>query len=56
MKDGLYRVVTSFFVAGFVVRNGQLAECAPILRKKLEGFHLSRKPHYYLTIAQFLSP
>jgi len=32
MRDGLYRVVTPHFVAGFVVRDGCVCECAPILR------------------------
>ena len=35
MKDGLYRVTTSYLCAGFVVVDGQVSECAPILRKKL---------------------
>ena len=35
MIDGLYRVVTPHFVAAFVVRDGKVAECAPILRKRL---------------------
>jgi hypothetical protein len=34
VKDGLYRVVTHFCVAGFVIHNGQLTSCAPILRKQ----------------------
>lgn len=43
MQDGLYQVKTSYLCAGFVVRNGRLAECAPILRKKI---------HYWKTIAR----
>lgn len=35
MKDGLYRVVTPVFVAGFVMLNGRCIACAPILRKRL---------------------
>lgn len=37
MKDGLYRVVTAYFVAGFIVEDGRVrsSDCAPILRKKL---------------------
>ena len=35
MKDGLYRVVTSYLCAGFVVENGAVVRCAPILRKRL---------------------
>jgi len=33
--DGLYQVTTKFFCAGFVVENGQVTACAPILRKRL---------------------
>lgn len=36
MLDGLYRVTTAYFVAGFVITNGSVSACAPILRKKLE--------------------
>jgi len=36
MIDGLYRVVTRYFVAGFVVENGKVVRCAPILRKNLD--------------------
>ena len=32
MKDGLYRVVTRYYVAGFVVTNGRITRCAPILK------------------------
>jgi hypothetical protein len=35
MKDGLYRVTTSYLCAGFVIEEGKVTECAPILRKKL---------------------
>ena len=35
MIDGLYRVTTGYLCAGFVIRTGKLAECAPILRKKI---------------------
>lgn len=35
MKDGLYRVVTPHLCAGFVVKNGKVVACAPILRKRL---------------------
>ena len=34
MRDGLYRVETSYFVAGFVIENGKPTVIAPILRKK----------------------
>jgi len=33
MKDGLYRVETDFLCAGFVVKNGAVVLCAPVLRK-----------------------
>jgi hypothetical protein len=42
MRDGLYRVETSYLCAGFVVRGGQVTECAPILRRKLK---------YWMTVA-----
>lgn len=32
MSDGLYRVVTSYLCAGFVVHDGKMVRCAPILR------------------------
>ena len=35
MRDGLYRVVTPYFCAGFVVEGGKVTRCAPILRRKL---------------------
>lgn len=35
MKDGLYRVTTSYLCAGFVIENGRVTMCAPILRRKL---------------------
>jgi hypothetical protein len=47
MKDGLYRVITPYAVAGFVITNGQLVECAPILRKRFS---------YFKTIAKFICP
>jgi hypothetical protein len=33
MSDGLYRVVTNYLCAGFVIEHGTLVQCAPILRK-----------------------
>lgn len=33
MKDGTYRVTTPRFVAGFVIADGKLVACAPILAK-----------------------
>lgn len=35
LKDGLYAVVTDTWVAGFVIENGRVTMCAPILRKRL---------------------
>lgn len=35
MRDGLYRVVTSYFVAGFEIHKGKVTHCAPILRKRI---------------------
>jgi len=36
LPDGLYRVVTPYLCAGFVVKNGRVALCAPILRRRLD--------------------
>ena len=46
MRDGLYRVVTSYFTAGFVVKDGVVTRYAPILKKKIE---------YWKTVAQWIS-
>lgn len=35
LQDGLYRVVTPYLCAGFVVEGGRVTRCAPILRKRL---------------------
>lgn len=45
MKDGLYRVETSYFVAGFVIKNGLVLYSAPILRKKMQ---------YWKTVAKWI--
>jgi hypothetical protein len=45
MRDGLYRVVTSYLCAGFVVEDGKIIFCAPILRKKIS---------YWKTIAEWI--
>lgn len=45
MKDGLYQVTTSYFCAGFVIENGNITHCAPILRNKIS---------YWKTIAKFI--
>lgn len=35
-RDGLYRVETSQFVAGFVIEGGRVTVCAPILRRRID--------------------
>lgn len=47
MIDGLYCVTKPYLCAGFVIRDGRLAECAPILRKKFQ---------YWTTIAVRIAP
>lgn len=47
MKDGLYRVVTRYFVAGFVIEGGRVVRCAPILRRRIE---------HWKTVAQWIGP
>lgn len=47
MRDGLYQVTTSYLCAGFVVENGEVVRCAPILGRKLP---------YWKTIAVLVSP
>ncbi len=36
LRDGLYRVTTPYLCAGFVIENGKVVSCAPILRRKLD--------------------
>lgn len=36
LRDGLYQVTTSYLCAGFLVENGKVTLCAPILRRRLE--------------------
>lgn len=36
LADGLYRVVFRTLCAGFVVENGRVVKCAPVLRKRLD--------------------
>lgn len=38
MTDGLYRVCLGSLCAGFVIKDGKLAQCAPILRKRFAYF------------------
>jgi hypothetical protein len=35
-ENGLYRVVTPYLCAGFVVEEGYVVACAPILKKKIQ--------------------
>jgi hypothetical protein len=35
VKDGLYRVTTSYLCAGFVVEGGRVTLCAPMLRRRI---------------------
>jgi hypothetical protein len=35
MKDGLYMVHTNRICAAFVVQDGDVTDCAPILRRKI---------------------
>lgn len=46
MMDGLYQVTTKYLCAGFVVHNGVITHCAPILRNKII---------YWKTIAKRIS-
>jgi len=45
LKDGLWMVTTRYLVAGFVVKDGEVIQCAPILRKKID---------YWKTIAVWI--
>ena len=42
LADGLYQVTTPHLCAAFVIENGQVTECAPILRRRLS---------YWMTVA-----
>ena len=35
MTDGLYQATTPYLCAGFVIEDGRVAMCAPILRQRL---------------------
>jgi hypothetical protein len=37
LQDGLYRVIYGSICAGFIIKEGRLVECAPVLVKKF-GF------------------
>jgi len=43
MKDGVYQVTTKYLCAGFVIKDGKVVACAPILKKNLT---------YWITIAK----
>jgi len=45
MTDGLYQVTTSYLCAGFVIKDGKVTQCAPILRRKI---------NYWKTIAKLV--
>lgn len=36
MTDGLYQVTTRYLCAAFVVENGRVTKCAPILWKRID--------------------
>lgn len=36
LENGLYRVDTKYFVAGFEVRDGEIINCAPILKRNIQ--------------------
>lgn len=35
LGDGLYVVTTNYLCAGFIVKDGRVTMCAPILKKRL---------------------
>lgn len=45
MPDGLYRVTTKYLCAGFIIEDGKVVRCAPVLKKNLK---------YWMTIAKKL--
>ena len=47
MRDGLYQVTHQGICAGFVVEQGQVTRCAPILRRRLT---------WWLTKARWVGP
>lgn len=36
LPDGLYEVTRSYMCAGFIVKDGLVTNCAPLLRRKLD--------------------
>lgn len=47
LPDGLYDVTNDSFSAGFVISEGRVTMCAPILRKRLA---------YWMTVAERIGP
>lgn len=47
LRDGLYQVTTDYLCAAFVVEDGWVVACAPILRKRLS---------YWFTVAVWIGP
>jgi hypothetical protein len=47
MRDGLWLVKARGIFAGFVIKDGMLVRCAPILRKRFD---------YWKTIAIWIGP
>jgi hypothetical protein len=54
LKDGLYVVNHGTTTAGFVVREGKVTVCAPILRKNIEFF--ARKAKFVPTNVELPPP
>ena len=50
MKNGLYIVDDGNICAGFVIQNGFMTECAPILR------YILKKDRWPLKIARWIAP
>jgi len=44
MRDGQYQVTTGYLCAAFVVEDGKVTACAPILRAKLQYWKTVAKP------------
>jgi hypothetical protein len=44
MNDGLYQVSWRNICAGFVIENGKITACAPILRRRFDFFKQIAKP------------
>jgi hypothetical protein len=46
IPDGLYVITTSYLCAGFIVNEGRITRCAPILRRRI---------NYWATVAVRIS-